>query len=240
MELTEGTLLGGRVIFRQPLTGYRTGIEPVLLAACVPARVGERVLEGGTGAGAALLCLSVRLPGVSVVGVECDEGLATLAEANITANGLPLATVMRGDVRHLPALEPFDHAMANPPWHDARSTGSPDAMRDRAKRAGATLLDDWCVGLARLVRAGGSLTLILPASSTQTGMAALADAGCGDLTLLPFWSRAGYEARLVLLRGIKSRRGGNRILPGLVLHDGDGYTGSIRHVLWDGAPLLWD
>ena len=37
-ELTDGTLLGGKVIYRQKSSGYRTGIEPVLLAAFVPAR----------------------------------------------------------------------------------------------------------------------------------------------------------------------------------------------------------
>ena len=35
--VTEGRLLGGRLIFRQSATGYRTAIDPVLLAAAVPA-----------------------------------------------------------------------------------------------------------------------------------------------------------------------------------------------------------
>ena len=33
MELTDGTLLGGRLRYVQPARGWRTGIEPVLLAA---------------------------------------------------------------------------------------------------------------------------------------------------------------------------------------------------------------
>ena len=60
MDTTEGTLLGGRVRYAQPARGYRTGIEPVLLAAAVPAVPGQAVLEAGTGAGAALLCLAAR------------------------------------------------------------------------------------------------------------------------------------------------------------------------------------
>ena len=54
MEVTQGHLLGGRVRYAQPRSGFRSGIEPVLLAAAVPARPGERVLEAGSGAGAAL------------------------------------------------------------------------------------------------------------------------------------------------------------------------------------------
>ncbi|MCX7381847.1 MAG: SAM-dependent methyltransferase, partial [Alphaproteobacteria bacterium] len=64
-------LLGGRVVHSQPELGHRTGVEPVLLAAFVPARPGERVLEGGSGAGAGLLCLAARVA-VSGLGVEID------------------------------------------------------------------------------------------------------------------------------------------------------------------------
>ena len=70
MDVTEGHLLGGRVRYAQPRVGYRTGIEPVLLAAAVAARAGERVLEAGCGAGAGLLCLAARVPGITGLGVE--------------------------------------------------------------------------------------------------------------------------------------------------------------------------
>ena len=84
---TGGYLLGGRVRYAQPRQGFRSGIEPVLLAAAVPARAGERVLEGGTGAGAALLCLAARVPGVHGVGIERDGTLVSLARRNASANG---------------------------------------------------------------------------------------------------------------------------------------------------------
>ena len=51
--LTEDRLLGGRVVMRQPASGYRAATDPVLLAACVAARPGMRVLDAGCGAGAA-------------------------------------------------------------------------------------------------------------------------------------------------------------------------------------------
>ena len=60
---TEDRLLGGKVRLRQPRDGYRAAIDPVLLAASVPAKPGERVLDLGTGAGAAALCLMARVEG---------------------------------------------------------------------------------------------------------------------------------------------------------------------------------
>ena len=238
MELTEGALLGGRLIYRQPVEGFRTGIEPVLLAASVAARPGEHVLEGGTGAGAGLLCLLARVPGLFGCGVERDEGLAGLARANLAANAMS-ATIAAMDLLDLPPARPFDHAIANPPWHDARSTASGVTRRDTAKRAWPGLLAGWSAALSRQVRDGGSVTLIVSAASAAEALAALGQAGCLGLTLLPLWPRAGQEARLVLVRGIKAGRGACRVLPGLVLHEGDGYSAAVRAILWDGTALPW-
>ena len=63
-------------------TNDGVGIEPVLLAATIPARPGQVVLEGGTGAGAAMLCLAARVPGLRGVGLERQPPLAALAAAN--------------------------------------------------------------------------------------------------------------------------------------------------------------
>ena len=238
MSLTEGTLLGGRVRYRQPATGYRTGIEPVLLAASVTAHLGEHVLEAGTGAGAALLCLGARLPGVVRHGIERDPGLAQLARDNLRDNGLD-AQVAAGDVAGLPGMPRYDHAIANPPWHHAAGAASPDALRDAAKRARPGLLTEWARSLAGCLRSGGSLTLVLPATAMQRGLAAITAAGCGSPAVLPLWSRAGQPARLVLLRAIKAGRGDCRLLPGLALHEGGGYSTAARAILWDGAALEW-
>ena len=125
MEATEGHLLGGRVRYAQPRTGFRSGIEPVLLAAAIPARPGDRVLEAGCGAGASLLCLSARIPGVNCVGIERDAELVALSTANATANGWMGMTFLAADIEALPPLGLFDHACANPPYHHAAGTTSP-------------------------------------------------------------------------------------------------------------------
>ena len=97
-DLTEGTLLGGRLRHAQPRHGHRTGLEPVLLAASIPARPGQRVLEAGTGSGAALLCLAARIPGLQGLGLERDPAMADIARANIAANALPGLAVETADL----------------------------------------------------------------------------------------------------------------------------------------------
>ena len=240
-DVTTDGLLGGRIRYQQPRTGYRTGIEPILLAASIPVRPGERVLEAGTGAGAALLCLATRCPRASGVGIERDPALAFLAQANLQAADALAWIAVAADLLDLPAGplfdRPFDHALANPPWHAAASTASPDAMRDAAKRGDPALLAAWCQALARRLRHHGSLTLIVPAAATAATLAAMQQAQCGSPSLLPLWPHAGQAARLVLLRAVKGGRGGCRVLPGLTLHDGAAFTPAARAILWDGAAL---
>jgi tRNA1Val (adenine37-N6)-methyltransferase len=237
--LTDGTLLAGRVRYRQLRHGYRTGIEPVLLAASVTAYPGSSVVEAGSGAGAALLCLSARLTGVACLGVERDPELVALARANLKENGFTQAGVELGDILQRPVEPRFDHAIANPPWHDEHSTPSPDAMRDAAKRGSQNLLADWAVALAGSLRHGGTLTMIVPAAATERTLAAMVVAGCGGPKLLPLWPRSGQPARLMLLRTTKGGRGPSSVLPGLLLHDGADYSDATQAILRDGSALAW-
>jgi tRNA1Val (adenine37-N6)-methyltransferase len=237
-EFTAGTLLGGRIAYQQRRDGHRTGFEPVLLAATIDAKPGERVLEGGTGAGAALLCLAARVPGLFGIGLERDSALAQLANVNFKNNGLQSVSCIQGDVAAPPFPDQkFDHVFANPPWFDQASTLPPDARRALAHHAGQNLLGDWVTALAAMLRPRGSLTLILPAAAFAHGTAALRLAGCAGVTLFPLWPRSGQPAKMLILaarRGVKSP---DRVLPGLALHDAAGITRAAQAVLRDGQAL---
>jgi tRNA1Val (adenine37-N6)-methyltransferase len=257
---TTGHLLDGRVRYAQPREGFRSGIEPVLLAAAVPAGADEHVLEGGSGAGAALLCLAARVPGVRGVGVERDPSLAALATGNAAANAAAGLRFVTGDLLATPPVyrhprgsgdpgalgsrlseeddERFDHAFANPPYHPTDGTASPLPARDAAKRGGPGLLHRWAAALAAPLRPWGTLTLILPGASLPEALAAMHDAGCRPAALLPLWPKAGRTAKLVLLQGSKGGRAPLRLLPGLVLHEaGGGFTAAADAILRGGGAL---
>jgi tRNA1(Val) A37 N6-methylase TrmN6 len=236
-ETTDGHLLNGRVSYAQPRHGFRSGIEPVLLAATVPARPGERVLEGGAGAGATLLCLAARVPGVQCIGIERDAALVALANESAAANNRPELRFIAADVAALPDIGTFHHACANPPYHLA-GTGSPEASREASKRGSIELLGQWADALARRLRPRGTLTFILPAALLPPAAEALATADCRPVAMLPLWPKAGHAAKLMLLRGVKGAKAPFRVLPGLVLHEAAGiYTPEANAVLRRGQAL---
>ena len=238
-DLTEGTLLGGRVRHFQPRDGHRTALEPVLLAAAIPARPGQRVLEGGTGAGGALLCLAARVAGLGGLGIERDPGMAEIARYNLEANGLTGLTVETADLTQWTSASRFDHAFANPPWHDPSGTASPDRRRDAARRATPALFAAWAMALAPVLRPRGTLSFILGADHLADGMAALIAAGCGSVSICPLWPKLGRPARLVVLQAIRGGAGPTRLLPGLVLHQADGsFTPAADAILREGGAVV--
>ena len=178
------------------------------------------------------------MPGVQGLGIEQDPELVALARRNAAANGWPDLSFMAADIASLPALDAFDHACANPPYHGDAGTPSPNSSRRAAKRAAVGLLAVWAIALARPLRPHGTLSFILSAASLADAMPAFAAAGCAPTILLPLWAKPREPAKLLLLRGIKGSRAPLRVLPGLVLHAPDGtFTAEIDAILRGGAAL---
>ncbi len=99
IDVTENALLNGRVRLRQPARGYRAGMDAALLAAACPALPGERVMEAGCGAGAVLMQIAARRPGVALAGLERDADMAGLAQDNAGLNSwADRITVHQGEV----------------------------------------------------------------------------------------------------------------------------------------------
>lgn len=239
-SISTGYLLGGSIKYSQPRRGFRSGIEPVLLASAIPASAGERVLEGGTGTGPALLCLAARISRLCGVGIERDPVLADLARKNLATNGLSGEfEIVTADVTTCPDLDLFNHAFANPPWHSPQGTASSTPGARSAKRATPGSLEAWALSLALRLRRGGTLTMILPAALSGEGCRAIESAGCGSLVLLPLWPKLGLGARLLLVQATKSGAGKCRVLPGLTLHrEEGGYSEVLHAILCHGAAIV--
>lgn len=243
MDVTQDTVLDGRVRLRQPRVGYRAGLDAALLAAACAAKSGERVIEAGCGAGAALLAAAARNPEAAFVGIERDADAAALAQENIALNGLDdrvraIASDVASGFRAL-GLEPFDHAIANPPFFD-----DPGELRaPHPAKSGAWMADDglaaWIAFLCKAVREGGAVTVIHRADRLAE---LLAMPTMGSFRVRPIHPFAHEPAKRVLVRAVKTGKAPLVLLPPLVLHDGDGgkHTAQVEDILRGRSSLDWD
>jgi tRNA1(Val) A37 N6-methylase TrmN6 len=230
VEITEDRFLGGKLVVRQRRDGFRAGLDAVMLAAAVPARAGDAVLELGSGAGTASLCLAARVPGVTVVGAEIESALVGLSNQNASANGLGQVVFVTVDVLDLPAdmKRDYDHVMCNPPFHVGGDV-SPDEMRAGALHDEGGELAEWLTVGVKRTAPGGTFTAILRSDRLGEALAALPSAG---VSVYPLYPHAGEAAKRVIVQVRKASRAPFQILHGLVLHKADGtYTDEADAVL---------
>jgi tRNA1(Val) A37 N6-methylase TrmN6 len=240
-NFTEDRLLGGRIRLRQPATGYRVAIDPVFLAAAVPAEPRQLVLDVGCGAGAAMLCLAARVPHLRVVGLEMQRDLVRLAGDNVILNGLDArASVMIGDLLHPPPrLSPgaFDHVMANPPFHQYGHAVSAAPEKSVATIEGEADLAAWVRFSLAMVRSKGTVTFIHRADRIDALLGNIAGRA-GEVVVFPLWPGLDRAASRVLVRARPQVAGLARLAAGLVLHEPDGrLTPGADGVLREGRGL---
>jgi tRNA1(Val) A37 N6-methylase TrmN6 len=230
------------VRLRQPANGARVAIDPVFLAAAVPAEGKEIVLDVGAGSGAASLCLAARVAQCRVTGLELQRDLVRLAGDNAELNGMSgRVSMIAGDLLEPPPrLSPglFDHVMANPPYVErGRGTPSMSPAKAAATIEGGADLGDWVRFALAMVRGQGTVSLIHRADRIDALLGHLAGRA-GDIVVFPLWPAEGRAASRILVRARKQVATPSRLMPGLVLHGADGrFTAAAEAVLRGGAGL---
>ena len=235
-EVTHDRLLRGRVKLIQPARGFRSSLDPVLLAAFVAPPFG-RFLDIGCGTGALSFLLLARDPDATGVAVEVQPRLAALAARGRDENGWQARLdIVEGDARQrLDAVRAagFDLCATNPPF---RSLGEghapPDRERAIAHHEVSLTLDDWVACAARAARPGGRVAAVFPAERSVELLAAFVAHDLAPARLRFVHPLADRPASRLL---IEAERGGRRPLsvePPLILHaEGERYTPEVLRML---------
>ena len=244
-DLTLDEYLGGKLKVLQPKIGYRAGVDPVLLAASVPAKSGQSVLELGCGVGVASLCLSARIAGLGLTGLEIQADYAELARRNAEANNMNMNIVV-GDLAEMPMdlrQSSFDHVIANPPYFlRDRSVTAANEGRETAMGED-TPLDDWVKAAAKRLASKGTATFIHRAERLGDLLASMTGR-LGSIQVLPLVPRRERDARLIILRAKKGGRAPLRLHDSFLMHlrerhesDAKDYSDAMNRVLKDWWAL---
>lgn len=244
IEAMQTTLLGGRVRVRQPVRGYRAGMDAALLAASVAPRPGERLIEAGCGVGGVLLQLTARNPDLDVTGLERDPLAYQLAQHNILDNEMSArAHVINGDVaagfRSLD-LPLFDWAITNPPYFDDPGAIRPPADEKRGAWIADHGLKTWTHFLLKSVKEGGKIVIIHRADRLADILSLLAPKA-GSFAIRPIHSFADEPAKRVIVQAIKTGKAPLRLMPPLILHPRSGpkHTPEAEAILRGEASLTF-
>ncbi|MCP4383582.1 MAG: methyltransferase [Hyphomicrobiales bacterium] len=250
--VTVDAFLDGRVEAVQPAVGHhRSGLEAVLLAASLDARISGTVVDLGAGVGVAGFCTAARCRRAKIVLIERNADALACAKAALArpanADFAERVRIVAADITAPEAersragmgRDLAEHVLLNPPFYrQGDGTGSPDAARADAHRLDAGGLDSWLRAAASVLKIRGDVTIVFRAGGLDELLAAVGRR-FGALDLLPVQPRADVAASRILARAVKGSRAGLRILPPLVLHGeaGSDYTPAVEALLRQGKSL---
>lgn len=234
MEIKEDAFLNGRIRVVQECSGYRFSLDAVILAFYARPHKTDRILDLGTGCGIISLIMAYRQPDIFVYGVEVQRRLAVIAEQNVSTNRMEdRIRILQMDMKALTEKMisgPVDLVVSNPPYRVPNSgRTNPDQQRAVARHEIKITLKEVVETARRMLKNKGRFLVIISAERLTDILTMLRLESMEPKRIVMIHSRAGSDAKMVLVEGVKMGRSGLTIRPPLYIYKGDGiYTESIE------------
>ncbi|NDW06092.1 tRNA1(Val) (adenine(37)-N6)-methyltransferase [Jiella pacifica] len=241
---------GGFTVFQPKGWGYRSGLDAMLLSACVASGFAGRIADLGAGSGVVGFSAALRAPAATVTLAEAQPIMAALCrhslalpqnaafasriavtEIDIGAGRVPRGAAGLGD-------SAFDLVLTNPPFHPANHRRPPDPVRDKALFAQDGMsLGRWFAVAAALLAPKGRLVAVLRADRLGEVLQTL-EARLGGVTVLPVHTRAGAPAERIVVTARRGTRAPLRLLEGIALEDAGGHPAELSEGIARGTATL--
>jgi tRNA1Val (adenine37-N6)-methyltransferase len=221
----------------QSKEGYRFSIDAVLLENFITAKPGDKGIELGTGSGIISILLAKRLKSTKITAVEIQKALAGRAARNVELNDLKGKIDVRSmDMRKLRKefqTNEIDFVFSNPPFRKPK-TGrmSTDEERAIARHEIEISLPDLVSTATYLLKHNGRFYMIYHPFRLTELVSLLRESRLEPKRMRFVHSRAGEEAKMVLIEAVKGGGIWLKIDPPLYLYEkGNNYTPETRDIL---------
>ncbi len=214
----------------QSKEGYRFSIDAVLLENFITAKPGDKGIELGTGSGIISILLAKRLKSTKITAVEIQKALAGRAARNVELNDLKGKIDVRSmDMRKLRKefqTNEIDFIFSNPPFRKPK-TGrmSTDEERAIARHEIEISLPDLVSTATYLLKHNGRFYMIYHPFRLTELVSLLRESRLEPKRMRFVHSRAGEEAKMVLIEAVKGGGIWLKIDPPLYLYE----KGTIIH-----------
>lgn len=208
----------------QSRSGYRFSMDAVLLESFIPQRRFKNGIELGTGSGIISILLAKRAPDIRITAVEIQKQLADRAGKNVAMNGLEGRVNVRNiDMNGLQDIFPpnsFDIVFSNPPFRKTRSGRlSADSERAAARHETMMKLPDLVSTASYLLNNSGRLCLIYHPFRLIELLTLLISKHLEPKRMRFVHSRAGDDAKMVLVEAVKNSGAWLTVDPPLFIYD---------------------
>ncbi len=211
----------------QSESGFRFGMDAVLLSDFARVRPREHVVDLGTGTGILPILMSAQRPDASFDAFEIQPAMADMAQRSVNLNGLQeRVCIHAADMRKAAGMLGYGCAhlvTCNPPYGKQGSTLKNAAESVTIARHEEELtIDSWVESASGILRNMGRLCMVFPAQRMIELMDAYRRFRVEPKRIRLVYAKVDRAPYLVLLEGMKNARPGLLWMPPLIVYEMDG------------------
>lgn len=207
------------MVILQKKDGFRFGEDAVMVAEFFSPTKNGNLLDIGTGTGIISLILSRNSKINKVTSVEIQEEMASMAKRSVEKNNLiEKIEVLNIDIKFLNRGNTYDYIVSNPPYmKSSNGKVNPSSMKAISRHEITLNLEELIIQSRRLLKPGGSLTLIYRSERMVELLNNLSEFGFYPKRIQNIFSETTKVSKLFMIEAIKGKNKGFEFLEPLYI-----------------------
>jgi len=215
------------------------GVDTVLLSDFCKIKIGDKVLDLGTGNGVLPILLSAKSKNAHFTGLEIQEESADMATRSVRLNSLEdMISIQKGDIKNLTSIfkhASFDVIVSNPPYMEPcggiLSMDSPKAI---ARHEVLCNLNDIISGASKMLRFAGRFYIVHKPHRVADILTTLRTHSMEAKTMRFVQSYDEKDPNMMLIEATRGGKSMCKVLPPLIIYKENGtYTDEVNKIYYD-------